>query len=349
MAGPATEVVVVAGGLVTAVGLNAAATCAAIRAGISGAEEAKLWDGENGEWLVAGKVNLPQWWDGCGKLVNLVGPAIRECFGAATMVSADDIPILLGVAELQRPHRTAGLDEALLDEIADALGVSKNPLSAIFPEGQVSGVLAVQQARRILASGRAAYCIVAGVDSFLSQAVVSAYMERRRILTSSNSNGFIPGEAGCAVLLCTSEQRQADGLLILGTGNAQEAATIESEEPLRADGLATAIRIALDASGLTILDTSYRLTDLNGEHYKFKESSFAVTRLEHERRAMTFDMWHPIEYVGEIGAAIVPCLLTIALYAHRKKYAPGPAVLIHVGSDSGERAALVAQYATQER
>lgn len=51
-----------ASGMITAVGFNSGNSCAAIRAGISGAKEANLWDAESGEFLSSGKVDLPHWW-----------------------------------------------------------------------------------------------------------------------------------------------------------------------------------------------------------------------------------------------------------------------------------------------
>ena len=86
---------------------------------------------------------------------------------------------------------------------------------------------------------------------------------------------------------------------------------------------------------------AYRLTDLSGEHYKFKEAAFVAGRLNSGERDVPLDLWHPIEYLGEIGAAILPCLLAQAMHAAREQYAPGPLALCHVGSDTGERAALV--------
>jgi 3-oxoacyl-[acyl-carrier-protein] synthase-1 len=56
-------------------------------------------------------------------------------------------------------------------------------------------------------------------------------------------------------------------------------------------------------------------------------------------------MWHPIEHLGEVGAAILPCLLAWAAHAMREGYAPGGRALCHVGSDTGERAALVVRAA----
>ena len=90
---------------------------------------------------------------------------------------------------------------------------------------------------------------------------------------------------------------KAAGLEILGLGFAHEKATIDSKDPLRAEGLTEAIRRALAQAGLAMKDVSYRLTDLNGEHYKFKEAAFAFGRLLRVPLADAIDLWHPIEYV----------------------------------------------------
>ena len=98
-------------GMVTAVGFNAPASLAAMRAGIRSVDETNLWDAESGEYLAAGRVLLPHWWIGLGKLAELVAPAILECLSAAKPVKAEDIPIFLGVATQDRPHRWEKLDE----------------------------------------------------------------------------------------------------------------------------------------------------------------------------------------------------------------------------------------------
>src|SRR5208283_5975778 len=97
-------------GMVTAVGFNAPASLAALRAGIRNVNETNLWDPESGTYLAAGKVPLPQWWVGLGKLAELAAPAILECLEAAKPVPAQNIPVLLGVAPPDRPFRFSGLD-----------------------------------------------------------------------------------------------------------------------------------------------------------------------------------------------------------------------------------------------
>ena len=342
--GEITLLSITASGLVTAVGFNTSASLAAIRAGISGAKQIGLWDRESGELITAAKVFLPHWWEGLGKLADLVAPAVRECLSAAPNPD-EEIPILLGVAAPDRPHRMEGLDDRLLDEVEYRLGLKHHPASAVINRGQISTVVGIQQARQLIEENRATYCIVAAVDSFLQQQVVEVYLDRRRILTSSNSNGFIPGEPGSAVLVARTESRSVASIEILGIGFGKEHATIESETPFRAEGLEKAIRHALAEARMDIYDVTYRITDLNGEHYKFKEAAFALMRFEHEPVKKEFQLWHPIECIGDPGAAIGPCVLSCALHAGQKDYGRGEVVLCHFGNDDGERAAVVTRYA----
>lgn len=344
-----TPLAITASGMVTAVGFNSPASCAAIHAGISGAKEANLWDYETGNYISAAKVPLPHWWEGLGKLAELVVPAIHECLVAAKPIPAEEIPIFLCVAAPDRPFRFEGLDEQLLEEIEYRLKLRHHPSSLVIQRGRIGGVVALQEALRIIKKRIALCCIIAGVDSFLQQKVFDAYMEQRRILTPNNSNGFIPGEAGSSVLVAPRRDASEGELEILGIGIARESATIESEEPLRGDGLAQAIKAAFSQTDLTMFDIACRITDLNGEHYKFKEATFAVTRFIKKPKEELFDLWHPIEYIGEVGAAIAPCVLGVALHAGRKGYAPGETVLCHFSNDNGERAALIARFSMGNR
>ena len=327
--------------MVTAVGFNSASSLAAIRAGIHGVKKVNLWDWDSGEFLSAGKVDLPQWWEGLGKLADLVAPAIQECLNAAKPTDSEEIPILLGVASKDRPYRLEGLDRQLLEEVEYKLNLKHHPVSTVIPMGRVSLVKGIQVAARYLKTRQAPFCIIAGVDSFLQQDVVEAYMNQRRILTTNNSNGFIPGEAGSAVLLARTTEEASSELLIKGIGLAKESATINSEEPVKGDGLTEAIAQALDDAKTSIYNIRYRITDLNGEHYKFKEASLAATRFMHKPVKWTFDLWHPIECVGDVGSAIGPLVLAIALHANQKGYSISTNALCHFSNDDGYRGAVV--------
>ena len=101
-----------------------------------------------------------------------------------------------------------------------------------------------------------------------------------------------------------------------------------------------AFKAAFADAGRTPADVDYRITDSNGEQYWFKEAALALTRTLRVRKEQ-FDIWHPADCVGEVGAAIGPCALGVALAAARKNYAPGRGPLCHFSGDDGERFALV--------
>jgi 3-oxoacyl-[acyl-carrier-protein] synthase-1 len=187
--------------------------------------------------------------------------------------------------------------------------------------------------------GGARCCIVAGVDSFLVGATLASLDGQSRLQTAQNSDGFIPGEAGAAVLLGRENTPGAE-LLCCGVGFGAEPAPIGSEEPLRAEGLAQAIRAAMADAGMSYDDVAYRITDVSGEQYAFKEAALALSRTMRVRKA-EFDIWHPADCIGEVGAAIVPVVLGVALAAHSKGYAPGSGVLCHFSGPGRDRAALL--------
>src|SRR5262245_38811056 len=186
-------------GMVTPLGFNAPASLAALRAGISAVGETGWVDFESGERLKGAKVDLPHWWEGLGKLADLVAPAIAECLQLVEPDARTAVPLLVGVAAHDRPARIPRLDEDLLDEVQFRLGLPRHPLSAVYPLDQAGCAHALIAARDAISLSKAKQIVVAGVDSFLCQSTLNAYIQRRRLMTPGNSNGFFPGEAGCAV------------------------------------------------------------------------------------------------------------------------------------------------------
>ena len=330
--------------MVTPLGFNAASSLAAMRSGIRTVAEEGFWDLSSGGFVPVGKVNLPHWWMGLGKLAQLIAPAIHECFLAARPTEPEQIPVLIGVPGPDRPARCEGLDDSLLSEVEALLRMPLHRSSRIIARDRVSGVAGLELARALLEEGSIRHCIVAGVDSFLWPETVEAYSQRGRILTKSNSNGFSPGEAGAACLVERMGLETGDTVEVLAMSMTRETATIDSEEPLRADGLTAACRQVFAQSGLSVFEIDYRITDLNGEHYKFKEAAIADLRFVRPPKDKLYELWHPIEFMGDVGAAIGPCAFGVALHAARNGYAAGPTALLHFGSDDGERAAAIVRY-----
>jgi 3-oxoacyl-[acyl-carrier-protein] synthase-1 len=329
-------------GLVTAVGLSAPASCAAFRAKISNPSETRFMDG-GGQWIMAHQVELEQPWRGLDRLARMAALAIDEALQGVPRPQWASLPMLLCVAEAGRPGRLDGLDDRLLPMIQDLLGVQFDPSrTAQTSGGRVVLAAGLRHVRQLMAQHGLPQVLLVAADGLLSWPTLSAYEREGRLLTGRNSNGFMPGEAAGALLIGRAGGR-ADELTITGLGFAREAAHVGSEEPLRADGLSTAIKNALADAGLQMHDIDYRITDLSGEHYYFKEAALALSRTL-RRRKEDFDLWHPAESTGEIGAASGATVIALAQAACAKGYTPGPCILAHWADDDGQRAAATLQW-----
>lgn len=337
----ARNIAIASSGMVTGVGLTAPATCAAIRAGITGFEETRFLD-NGGMWILGSEVPLPEAPRGTERLIQMACSAVREALGAAAVLQTENTPLFLGIAEQSRPGRQPGLDSTILERVQERLKTRFHGESRVLPQGRMSGITSMQLARSAILDAGFPSCIVVGVDSLLSGPTLAGYESRHRLLTSQNSNGFIPGEAAAAVVLVKSDATTR--LHLQGIGSGTEPAPIESGNPLRADGLVTAFKSALSDAGVSWELLDFRITDLNGEQYFFRETALALTRCLRVRKE-EFDLWHAADCVGEVGAATVPVALGVALDAVSKGYAPGPGILCHFSCDGPERAAAVVRAA----
>jgi 3-oxoacyl-[acyl-carrier-protein] synthase I len=336
----ATSLAILSSGIVTSVGLSAPAACAAIRAGISNPSETRYMTA-GGEWMVAHQVPFTELPSGRAKLVKMAAAAVREALQAAPPAADGSLPLLLCVPETERPGRLPGIDELLFEELQDELSWRFHPtLSAIVPHGRAAVALALARAHRLAAEQGQQQVLIAAVDSYIRWPTLVHYQAAERLLNPFNSNGFLPGEAAAAVLTGPST---GGGLECLGVGQGFEAAHIDSGQPLRAEGLTQAIQQALQEAGCSLDALDFRITDLSGEQFYFKEAALALARTLRVRKE-EFDIWHPADCVGEVGSAIGGVMLAVALAACRKAYAPGPGILLHAGTDGGQRVAAVLRY-----
>jgi 3-oxoacyl-[acyl-carrier-protein] synthase-1 len=342
---PESPLAVVGAGLVSGVGLTVAECCAAIRCGINGFRETRFIAG-NGERIVGSEVPPAEPWDGTTKFVNMAAAAIGECLDMVGPGRAKHVPVLLAVAERSRPGRAERFP-FMLHDVATRLGVVFHRESRLIEDGSVAGAVGLFTARQLIGSGRHQQVIVAGVDSLLTGQNLAALEHAGRLLSPTNSNGFVPGEAAGAVLLAAPQDGAPAPVLLRGLGFSREPAPRGSGKPLRADGLVQAICAAVAEAGLALHDCDCRISDVNGEQYRFKEAALAVTRVLRERKAM-FSLWHLADTIAEVGAATVPTMLAVLFQAANKDYLPGRTFLGHVSGDGDKRTAFVATAANEQ-
>lgn len=328
-------------GLVTAVGFDSPSSCAAMRAKITNPSQTPYVD-VGGELVIGHRVMLEEPWNGLIRLTKMAASVVNEALGDTSEDQRAEIPVLLCVAEGNRPGRMEGLDEQLMDMLQQELGWRFNERSALIAHGRVGVPIALAHARTLIHEHRVPSVLIVATDNLLSWKTLSHYEFAGRLLTSQNSDGFLPGEGAGALLV--GRPHPKGGLLCLGVGFAMEPAHIESGQPLRADGLTQAIKAALTDAGREMHHVDLRIADLSGEQYYFKEATLAVARTLRQLKE-EFDIWHPAECVGEVGAVAGICMIALADAACRKGYAPGNTILAHLGADAGQRAAVTLMHA----
>jgi 3-oxoacyl-[acyl-carrier-protein] synthase-1 len=327
---------VIGAGMVTAVGFDAPASCAALRARLDGFVVSQFMFDD--ALIQAAEVPLPSAPRGSEKLLQMAALVLKECVAQLPQGMAQDTALVLCLPEQTRAGRIH-VDQELEWSLKQACDSPRLRPAKLICDGSLAGIRGLEHAQELFATGAIKYAIVLGVDSYLHVETLGAYHAKGRLMTDKNSDGFIPGEAAGGVVL-SRPQQSPDAFRCFGIGWGKEEAVLGSDKPLRGDGLTQAFKAALAQAGFGFEQLDYRMTDISGEQYHFKEAALALTRSMRVRKA-AFDLWHTADSIGRVGAASVPITLGAAWMAARKDYAPGPGVICHFADDAGERAALV--------
>jgi 3-oxoacyl-[acyl-carrier-protein] synthase I len=332
-------IAIVGAGAVCSVGLDAFSAFAAIRAGTAGFAELDVAD-RGGEWIRGGRVPVDADVSGTARRLHLLAMAVQQCLQGAE-VPLGRVAVILCAADNATPA-----DVAAFVAVGDAEVARHVPRRSASHDASVSGgkagiVPAVSCARQLLVHGRCDQVLVMAVDSLLSKRLLAALEREGRLLTSRNSDGFLPGEAAAAILLSRSAPAGGnEAIVCCGLGMSVDVSTVRNDVPLRADGLSQAIKGALEEADCALDDVDLRIADISGEQYFFKEAALSLTRLLRRRREQ-FALWAPADCIGEVGAAIGPFLLALAKSSVSGGYSPGPAILCHFSDDQGLRGAIV--------
>lgn len=324
--------------MVCSVGLNAASAAAAIRAGICRFRELS-YQSDRGEPIVGAVVpKLLSDEQGSARVALMLSWVLVEC-RKALPAGTGRIPLLIALAEIQRP---GGCGAQAAELLRGVLGEQFDPrLSEVIAGGNTAGFEALRRARELLASQQASACVVCGVDSLLNAATLDWLEGHWRLKTAENSDGIVPGEGAAAVVLSRFPAGgRTAAIRVSGLGFANEPAHILGTEPLLGVGLAAAASAALSEGGVQMQHIDFRISDLAGEQYGFKEQALMVSRTLRQRRP-DFPLWHPADCIGDIGAAAGIAQIVCASAAFQRGYAPGPHALLCTGGVTGKRAVAV--------
>jgi len=330
-------------GMVCPVGLNAEASCAAMQAGIAGFEELSF-QVVAGESIIGSVVpNLAPEIPDDGRQIELLQQAVAECLADAGLEETKNIPILVGLAQAERPGSNRALVDKIIPALERRLGLSFHGVySCAIPSGHTSGFEALREARELLKKQGIEVCLVCGVDSYINVESLAWLNGHWRLKTESNSDGVIPGEAAAAITLRANPIEGSAAMLhVRGLGFGIEGAAIMTEEPLLGLGLTEATSAALTEAGVQMHETDFRIVDASGESYSFKEQALVFSKLYRGGREVSPALWHCAENIGETGAAAGIIQLIVASCAFEKGYAPGKIAMCSTSADLGGRAVAI--------
>lgn len=330
-------------GLVTPVGLNAAASVAALRAGVSRLSQLPYLEimvdrDEAGPVIGAEVPRLPAGRHGIERLKRLLEPSFREALTDAGADETTRLGVYLGTSGARPGGRvlsqTRGLRDALLAVQEQGLQIT---VAKLVPAGRAAALQAIRVAAEALEQGQVDLALVGGADSWVSPRALLWLRQNGKLAEYPRRTGMMPGEASGFLALENVDRARNRGARIY----ARLAASSGRHEPVAYGEASNAVALAqaVRAVWSDVLDQHIlMLTDQNGERYRATEWCFAEPKALNYYRTM---QWlTPANCIGDTGAASGAVTLAWAATALRRGYARTNQALVWGASDEGAREAV---------
>lgn len=343
-------------GMVTPVGLNATASCAALRAGISRIAVIPNFDlpsGDGEPLPVTGgtcDVSVTRQRQGPPRMARLAAHAIAEAIKDAKLPRLARVTLYLGLPAPHPGARILANGLTVARDIRQLLGDSIGVLDMrLFETGRGAALHALHQACLDLSSppggdatGAGSLAIVGGVDSWTSIRSLQYLLENGRLRDGDKSTGILPGEA--AGFLIVERPERLTARRIKAHAYAISAASgYDATPPLkpnRAGCLSQCLQAIAPAVGPTTPAVPpLIISDLNGERHRANEWMFASMRSGIQNIGLPH--WRAADSTGDTGAASGAVSAIWASTAFAKSYAPSPRCIVWGSSDEGLRHAFV--------
>jgi len=340
-----SKIYIAATGAITAVGANTEATCAAINSGINRYGPVSFYNKRDYPMTGASvpEEALPELNDELvyvgltartKRLLRLIHPALNEVISESKITE----PLALFLAG---PENLSNITQAVT---ADILSLIKTQTeldidfdnSRYFATGRAGVIEAIELGFKFLETTQTKYVLVGGVDSYLDPALLSILDSEKRILAENISDGFAPGEGAAFLLLTQDKTKSKYSVALHRPGFGNEKGHRYSEETYLGDGLASAFTSAIKNAAIRNISAIY--STVNGESLSIKEFGVASIRNSSSLNPDNEHI-HPVDCVGDVGAASGALLISIALNDYKKNKLHNP-VLISCSSDLANRSAI---------
>lgn len=345
------DVMVVAVGMVTSVGLSAAETAASVRAGTMRFTEVP-WRDQAFEPFTLAEVpgdGLPDLVDSLAaapgltarerRMLRLGTMPLAQCRGRiGGQAGRIGLDLALPDRETLLPLDRPALVERLARQTDAAFDIERSDATA---QGRAGGLVAVGQAARRIRDETATFALAGAVDTYRDSYLLGILDQEQRVKSSAHSDGFIPGEGGGFLLLAGRAAAKALGIdplaRITPVYEAFEEGHLYSDKPYRGEGLADALAKLLEAGDVEDpIQEVY--SSMNGENHWAKEWGVAFLRNK-DAFAPEHRLHHPADCFGDTGAACGPLLIGLAAWGIAQGYRQSPSLVL-ASSDRGARAVL---------
>lgn len=237
------------------------------------------------------------------RLLRLCTPALKQIEEFIDR----PLPLLLCGPE-KIPGRRSVISDKTLEQLVIQSGIEFDlENSYVFPQGRAAGFYALESAMVMLANGQFEQIIIGGADSFLDLHLLASLDVEDRVLAEGVMDGFAPGEA--AAFLVIERAGEESTTRMTSPGISEEPGHRHSHQPYKGEGLAGAVSSCFTSSPDSRVKSVF--ASFNGENFNAKEWSVAAIRNQNNLDP-DFNIVHPADCYGDIGAATVPVLISLA-------------------------------------
>ena len=269
---------------------------------------------------------------GIDRLRLLALMALQDCLGDQ-LEAQPPLPVVVCAPPLE----PFGCDASwFLQRLLDDSDLALDPEgSRVIAGGRAAFPDALALAEQRLASQEWPACFLVGVDSLVATARLAREVAARRVAGPGNATGFIPGEAGAALLLSLRADA-GSAAIIAGIGRCGGGTTFNTTAAVLAD----AAERALANAGIAAPALGAICHDGNGDWAQLEEMALADARpplsLVPEAQRLI-----PSISTGEVGAAAGPLSLAIVGLLLAKGVVQRPSLAMFAAEGQARAAAVL--------
>ncbi len=318
-------------GAITAVGDNLALSVASIYT--SGRRcQALPTLGADGRPVIGAPAMIGDDIHGIDRLRVLALMALQDCLGDRLL--HPPLPVIVCAPALEPFGRDASW---LLQRLLDDADLAFDPEgSRIIASGRGTLLDALALAEQRLSSQEWPACFLVGVDSLVAPARLAREVEAGRVAGPGNATGFIPGEAGAALLLSLRADA-GSAAIIAGVGRCDGGAAFNTTAAVLADAAERALASAQVAAAML----GAICHDGPGDWPQLEEMALADARPPMSL-APQAPRFIPSISTGEVGAAAGVLSLALVALLLSKGVLHRPALAMFAADGPARAAAVVA-------